>query len=427
MRDKFKKNIIEFQERALPNLTAREYTIPTDAKKIVSLIGIRRSGKTSILFNMIKRLSATVGVENIVYINFEDDRLFGLELKNLDDLIEAYYELYPDKRSQKVYLFLDEILNIKNWELFVRRIYDTLKLQLFITGSSSKLLSAEIASCLRGRTITFEIFPFSFKEYLQYKNIKINLHSPRSLNYIKNAFDSYLKEGGFPECINEDKFIRGKILSDYMNLIIYKDIVERYNIKNKELLRHLIKYCFINIGTLLSFNKLYNQYKSLGYKLSKDSLFEYFSYLEEAYTLFKIPIYRASLKEQLRNPKKIYAVDNALKGMFEFSFSEDYSKLYENLTFLHLRRQSSEIYYFKQNQEVDFYTVIDGKKLLINVCFDLSDIETRQRELDGLLEAMKFLNINESFLLTKSEESIVKMDNYVIKIEPLFKYLLQEN
>ena len=425
MRDKFKKNIIEFQERKLPDLVPREYIIPTDTKKIVSLIGIRRSGKTSILFNMIKQLSVTVGIENIIYINFEDDRLFGLELKDLDDLLEAYYELYPDKRTQTVYLFLDEIQNIKNWELFVRRIYDTLRLQLFITGSSSKLLSAEIASCLRGRTITFEIFPFSFREYLQYKNIKINLHSPRSLNYIKNAFDSYLKAGGFPECINEDKFIRSKILSDYMNLIIYKDIIERYNIKNKQLLRHLIKYCFINIGTLLSFNKLYNQYKSLGYKLSKDSLFEYFSYLEEAYTLFKVPIYRESRKEQLRNPKKIYAVDNALKGMFEFSFSEDYSKLYENLTFLHLRRQSSEIYYFSQHQEVDFYTVIDGKKLLINVCFSLDSIETRQRELSGLLEAMKFLNINESFLLTKSEEAIEKIDNHIINIIPLFKYLLQ--
>lgn len=424
MKKQFKLIISEFQERAIPNLTEREQDIPLNSKKIISLIGVRRSGKTSILFNMIKKLRQKVSNENIVYLNFEDDRLFEMELNNLNDLIDAYYELYPAKRAEKIYLFFDEIQNIDNWELFVRRVYDTLDVQIFITGSSSKLLSAEIATSLRGRTITYEIFPFSFKEILEHKDIAVNLHSPSSLSYIKNELESYLKSGGFPEIIDEDSFFQKKILSGYMDLIIYKDIVERHGITNRDLLKHLIKYCFVNMGTLLSFNKLYNEYKSRGFKLTKNSLYDYFSYLEEAFAFFKVPIYRDSIREEMRNPKKIYAVDNGFKALFDFSFSDDYSKLYENIVFLHLRRQSSEIYYYKEKQEVDFYCVIDGTKQLINVSYDLSGEKTRDREISGLVEAMKYFNIKKSFLITREEAAVEYIDECEIIILPLYEFLL---
>lgn len=426
MKELFKLLITDFQEREIPQLIEREYNIPYNSKKIISLIGIRRSGKTSILYNIIMKLRKTISNENIVYINFEDDRLLDVTVHDLDFLIQGYYELYPSKRDEKVYFFFDEIQNIDNWELFVRRIYDTLKVQIFITGSSSKLLSAEIATGLRGRTISFEIFPFSFKEVLQYKNIDVNLYSSKSLSYIKNVFDEYLKTGGFPECIGEDKYIRNKILSDYMNLVIYKDVIERHNIKNIDLLKHIIKYCFSNPGTLISMIKLYNYYKTTGLKVSKDSLFEYFSYLEEAYSVFKVPIYRDSLKEEMRNPKKIYIIDNAFKSLFDTSFSDDYSKLYENITFLHIRRQTSEIYYYKRNQEVDFYTVIDGKKILVNVSYDIRNPDTKKREISGLIEAMRDLKIKESYLITSEKESEETIEDMKIKIIPLFKFLLKE-
>jgi len=191
MKKQFKTIILDNQEREFKDITPREYDIPMKTKKIVSLIGVRRCGKTYILYSLIEKFRKKVAKENIVFINFEDDRLFPISLKNLDDLIVAYYELYPNKRKEKVYFFLDEIQNIEGWELFVRRIYDTLNIQIYITGSSSKLLSSEIATSLRGRTITYEIFPFSFKEYLVHKKIKVNLHSSSS---IKNAFNSYEKE-----------------------------------------------------------------------------------------------------------------------------------------------------------------------------------------------------------------------------------------
>jgi len=162
MKEIFKKLIIDSQEREFGELVEREYKIPLKTRKIVSLIGVRHSGKTSLLFKLIESLRGQVDRENIAYINFEDDRLFPIVLKDLDGFIEGFYELYPEKRDEKIYLFLDEVQSIEGWELFVRRLHDTLNVQLSITGSSSRLLSSELASSLRGRTIAYEIFPFSF-------------------------------------------------------------------------------------------------------------------------------------------------------------------------------------------------------------------------------------------------------------------------
>jgi len=362
--------------------------------------------------------------ENIIYINFEDDRLYPLELAHLDMILESYYELYPTKRDEKVYLFLDEIQAVSNWELYIRRIYDTLNLQIFITGSSAKLLSTEIATSLRGRTITYEIFPFSFKEYLKFQGIEINFNSSKSLSFIKNALSTYLKDGGFAETIGEDSTISRKILSDYLELIVYKDIVERYNISNRSLLKVLNKYCFTNIATLVSFNKLYNEFKSLGYKLSKDTIFQYVSYLEDAYTLFTVPIYRNSIKEEQRNPKKVYAIDNGFKKIYDYAIDKDMGKLYENLVFLHLRAKTKSIYYFKEKQQVDFYAKLDDKEVLANVSYKIDDEKTKQREINGLIEAMKYFKLDIGYLITEDVENVIEIGDKKIFVMPLYKYLL---
>jgi len=375
---------------------------------------------------MIKTLRVTVSKENIIYINFEDDRLYPLELSHLDMMLEGYYELYPQKRDEKVYLFLDEIQAVPQWEVYVRRIYDTLNLQIFITGSSAKLLSTEIATSLRGRTISYEIFPFSFKEYLRFQDIEVNLHSSKSLSFIKNALSSYLKDGGFAETIGEDKTIARKILSDYLELIVYKDIVDRYNISNRSLLKILNKYCFTNIATLISFNKLYNDFKSQGYKLSKDTIFLYISHLEDAYALFTVPIYRNSIKEEQRNPKKVYAIDNGFKKIYDYAIDKDISKLYENIVFLHLRAKTKNIYYFKQTQEVDFYAKLDDKEVLVNVSYKIEDEKTRKREIEGLLEAMEYFKLESAYLVTEDEESVLEIADKKIFVVPLYKFLLGE-
>jgi predicted AAA+ superfamily ATPase len=426
MRNIFRRIITDFQERPIRSTLKREVNVPLYSDKIISLIGVRRCGKTSILYNMIEELRRSIDPKNIVYINFEDDRLFGSKLGDLDEMIEGYFELYPDKRDEKVYLFFDEVQNIFGWEVFIRRIYDTLNVQITITGSSSKLLSSEIATSLRGRTLTYEIFPFSFKEYLRFKNITINLNSSKSLSYIKNSFEEYLVSGGFPETIGEEGSIQKRILSDYVNLIVYKDIIERYNISNTVLLKHLIKYTFVNIATSISITKLYNDFKSNGFKLGKETLFDYFGYLEEAYALFSVPIFRSSVREEQRNPKKIYAIDNGLRAVYDASFSFDYAKLYENLVFLALRSQTADIYYVKEHQEVDFYCVINGEKKLINVSYEIDNPKTWEREISSLLEGMNYIGIERSMLITKDKDEILTIDNKQIVCIPLWKWLLSE-
>jgi predicted AAA+ superfamily ATPase len=426
MKEVFKRLITDFIEKDIKNIQKREYDIPLESKKIISLIGVRRSGKSSLLFDTINQLRKKTAKENIIYINFEDDRLYPLELSHLDLILESYYELYPQKRGEKIYLFLDEVQVVENWELYIRRVYDTENIQIYITGSSAKLLSTEIATSLRGRTITYEIFPFSFKEYLEYKNININLYSSKSLSFIHNELENYLFDGGFAETIKEDKTISRKILSDYLELIVYKDIVDRYNISNRSLLKSLNKYCFTNLATLVSFTKLYNEFKSQGFKIGKDTIFNYVSHLEDAYAIFTLHIYRNSVKEEQRNPKKVYAIDNGFKKIYDYAMGEDKSKLYKNIVFLHLRRQTKDLYYFKQNQEVDFYARIEAKEYLINVSYIIEDEKTRKRELDGLLEAMAYFKLSEAYLITKDEESTVKIENKTIFIKPLYKYLLED-
>jgi predicted AAA+ superfamily ATPase len=426
MKEVFKRLITDFIEKDIKNIQKRKYAIPLESKKIISLIGVRRSGKSSLLFDTINQLRKIQPKENIIYINLEDDRLYPLKLASLDAILEAYYELYPHKKDEKIYLFLDEVQVVENWELYIRRVYDTENIQIYITGSSAKLLSTEIATSLRGRTITYEIFPFSFKEYLEYKNININLYSSKSLSFIHNELENYLFDGGFAETIAEDKSISRKILSDYLELIVYKDIVDRYNISNRSLLKSLNKYCFTNLATLVSFTKLYNEFKSQGFKIGKDTIFNYVSHLEDAYAIFTLPIYRNSVKEEQRNPKKVYAIDNGFKKIYDYAMGEDKSKLYENIVFLHLRRQTKDLYYFKQNQEVDFYARIEAKEYLINVSYIIEDEKTRKRELDGLLEAMAYFKLDVAYLITKDEESVVKIENKTIFIKPLYKYLLED-
>ena len=424
MRDVFKKIITDFHEKEMPPTLPRDVRIPVNSGKIVSVIGVRRSGKTSLLCHVIEKLRETVPPTDIIYINFEDDRLFPLELKHLNELMEAYYELHPEKREKKVYVFFDEIQNIEHWEKFVRRIYDSLHVEIFITGSSSKLLSSEIATALRGRTITYELFPFSFSEYLRFRKIGVNMHSSKSVSYITNAFDDYITHGGFPETVGALPDIRSRILKDYVDLIIYRDIIERHGIKNLALMKHLVKYCFSNMATSASMTKLYNDFKSQGFKLGKDTLFDYFSYLSDAFALFSVPVFRNSVREEMRNPKKIYAVDNGLKSIYDVSLSPDYGRLYENTAFLHLRRKTREVYYFLQNQEVDLYCRSDNGQMIANISYDISSPKTRVRELNGLVEALNFFNHDQGYLLTGNHEETLKHHGKTISILPLWKWLL---
>lgn len=423
MKNIIKRLIVDFQERPVPSRISRDLSFPIDSGKVISLIGVRRSGKTSVLLKTIEQLKKTLDKRRIVYLNFEDDRLDKLTIAELDLLIEAYYELYPTLRENRTYWFFDEIQNIEGWEKFIRRMHDTEIGQIFITGSSAKLLSSELATSLRGRTLCYEIFPFSFREYLRYQKVEINIHSSASRALIKHHFDHYLLHGGFIECFNQNDDVERRILRDYLDLVIYRDIIDRFGVANRTLLKHLIKYLFANPATLISYNKLYNEFRSQGFKISKDTLIDYFSYLSDAFAAFSVPIYRRSIREEQRNPKKVYIIDNGYKRLYDAFAGQDIGKLYENLVFLHLRRKTPELFYFKQKYEVDFYAM----DTLFNVCATIAKPATRRRETRALEEAMAHLKKNESFLLTEDAEETIRTASGNIHVLPAWKWLCSDS
>ncbi|OGW05483.1 MAG: ATPase [Nitrospinae bacterium RIFCSPLOWO2_01_FULL_39_10] len=425
-KDILKTIITDSQEKDMSHVMDRDIQIPLNTGKVISLVGVRRSGKTHLLYSIINKLRKTTDPKNIVYINFEDDRLFPLELKDLTNLLDAYYELYPDKKNERVYFFFDEIQNVQYWEKFIRRLYDTENCTVFITGSSAKLLSREIATTLRGRTLSYEVFPLSFSEFLRFKKINTDFYSSKSLAKIKNAFSEYLIKGGFPEIVNYDSTIFMKTLQEYIDLIMFRDVIERYNISNTFLLKRLIKFCFTNIATHVSFNKLYNDFKSQGLSLSRNTVYEYIACLEDAFALFTIPIYAKSVREQWRNPRKIYTVDVGFKTAMDYPFSIDIGRVFENIVFLELRRQSEKIYYFKGKHEVDFYYTSDGKEHLLNVSYDMESPATRAREIKGLIEAMKSLSLKEGSIITAEHKDMIKTDVGKINVIPLWEWLLEK-
>lgn len=421
MKKELFKKIIRDNQEYIPERFPRELELPLDSSKIISLIGSRRSGKTSVFYYTIHKLRSMFPAENIVYVSFDDDRMYDFNLADFQVLLDAYYEMFPLKKSETVYFFFDEIQNIPNWELFIRRIYDTEKCRIFLTGSSSRLLSKEISTGLRGRTVTFTLFPLSFSEFLSFKSVNPDIYSSAQTALIKNELNNYIETGGYPELLLEND-LKVKILREYIDMIIYKDLIERYNVSNLFLIKYLVKYCFTNISTLLSINRVYKILSSMGKSVSKNTLYDYFSYLEDAMILYQIPVFSDSAAVQQRNPKKMYVVDIGLKKAV--SFEEDRGKIFENIVFNQLKRRYDDIFYYKNGQEVDFVFMNKGKPQLINVSNDIDDAETYQREVSGLYAAMKQLNLKESFLITDYQEKDEILEDAVLHIVPLWKWLI---
>lgn len=421
----FKRLILDSQERDFSHVIARDQAIPLDSGKIISLIGARRSGKTHLQFQQIRELRQKVDPANIVYLNLEDDRLFPLQAQDLSEFLECYYELYPRKKEEWIYLFFDEIQNAPEWERFIRRIHDQEKCRIVLTGSSSKLLSREIASSLRGRTLSVEVFPLSFTEYLRFRGIAPRPPSSRTQALLKNALADYLIWGGFPELVPFTEDLRRRTLQEYLDLIMYRDILERHGITNTFLLKFLIKYCVTHVATDFSVIKLFNDFRSQGLQLSKNTIYDYMNFMEEAYLLFTVPLFSDSVRESMRNPRKIYSLDNGFKLAADLSRAEDAGRLLENLVFLELRRRFPAIHYFKGKQAVDFCVIHEGRPRLINVCHDLSTPGTRQREIAGLSEAMGRLGVRSSLLITSSiEEEWTEGQRHIHAI-PAWKWLLE--
>ena len=364
--------------------------------------------------------------EQIIYINFEDERL-NLESENLQLIFDSYYELFPNQEKE-IYLFLDEIQEIPEWEKFVRRVYDHITKKIFLTGSSSKMLSSEIASSLRGRTIEFKMNPLNFREYSHFREIDVeDIYSSKNSAILKNAFKDYLNEGGYPDLINRDSIIRTKLLDSYFNVMIFKDLIERFEVKNHHVLKEFIKSLSESIGSEFSINKIYNDFKSQGYRISKNSLYLYLDYCKSIFLYSTLEKFCYSSRKRRQANKKIYIMDTGLLNSITYRFSNDYGKLLENLIFNLLKQSEKEVFYLGNGFECGFIVRNKNKLELIQVAYDISDEKTRKREIKSLLKASESYNDAELKIITFENEEIINTENKAISVIPAWKWCLSKD
>lgn len=390
-------------------------------KQIIALSGVRRSGKTYLLFQLIQELIKK-SPNNVCYINFEDER-FTDAVEQLDFIYKVFLEhKNPDG---KIFFFLDEIQNIKRWEKWIARMYEK-NIKFFVSGSNASLLSTEFSKSLTGRHKLITIFPLSFSQFIFAKDknlLKESSYIPEIQAKIKHLLDKYLRFGGFPEIVFEGK---GDLLDGYFNDIIAKDIIFRENIKFKQSLKEIALFLMTNIGRYHSLYSLNKIIKARSINTIKNYLF----YLENAYLFFKIPYFTYSLKSQLSNPFKIYAIDTGLRNSLAHNFSTDMGWLYENTVALELMRDygKENIFYWKSSkkEEVDF-VVKKATKIfrIIQVCFQITE-ENKKREFNSLVSASRSLKCNNLTLTTYDQEGEEKYKGKKIKIIPLWKWLLED-
>ncbi len=419
------KNIIIEKQIAIPKykLTLREITFGDKSNYV--LVGIRRAGKSYLLYQDIqtKVREGKITINDVLYINFEDERLSSLKAEELGVILDSYMELYPEHQPL---IYLDEIQNVEGWEKFARRLSDS-KYRVMITGSNAKMLSREIYSTLGGRYIPREIFPFSFKEYLAYHQVQLDRnweYNPEKKAGIAHLFDIYFYEGGIAESFEQpDK-------REYTNALYQKiligDIVERNNIRNSRVFRFLAKKLADSVMQPSSLTRLQNLVKSTGDTISMVSLKDYLEYMHDAYLFFSIPNLLSPLSEQMTLQKR-YVADNGILNLFLFNGE---TKLLENLVAIELNRKFRNtdgevlLYYYRNNIEVDF--CVPSRHIAIQVTYNLND-DTYEREVGGLQRFLKANPDYQGYIITRDDEKEIAMEEKVIRVVPIWKWLLFED
>ncbi len=391
--------------------------------EVITITGVRRCGKSTALYQFCKGLiDKGCNKKDILIVNIEDPRFRNPSIELLENICGTYIEeLQPSKRH---YVILDEIQIVNGWEKFVRFLHENKKVSVFVTGSTSKLMSQDYSSVMTGRHVDYTTYPLSFREYLSFKDVEINTKIKILANKHKiiSLLKEYIEFGGFPKVALLDKNEKNKLLNAYFEDIITKDVLLKHRIAEKEVLVELSKYYLSNMASIHSFNKLKNIFG-----VSLDTVQRFSEYLSDAYVLFFVKKFSYKVKEQILNPKKVYCIDAGLRNAVCFRFSEDIGKLYENVVFLELKRKGKEIYYWKdaQQREVDF-VIKEGLvvKELIQVCLNLENEKTKKRETDALLIALDEFEINEGTIITEDYENEENFDGKIIKFIPLWKWLL---
>lgn len=390
----------------------------------VIITGVRRSGKSSLFSLIIQELfKSGINRNQILFLNFEEPQ-FSMDLSPLflDELVALYRErVNPDK---KIYFFLDEIQNLPDWQRWVRREADLKEHKVFVTGSSAKLLSGEIATLLTGRYITFQVFPLSFREILSWNNIQHSTEIEYTENraLIRNKLNEYFQWGGYPEVVLvESEERRKKILSQYLTDILYRDIVYRHQIRDVRLLEAIAHFYITNISSLHSYNRIRNLYNT-----SIDNIRRYSAFLEESFLVFFLKKFSFKLSNQQKTNRKVYAVDVGLRNQYGFRFSEDFGKLAENVVALTALRRADQVFYHTNQGECDFIIQQEQKFKPIQVCMDdLREEHIRSREMKGIISALRYLREHQGIILTDNHEGQEKIENLTISFVPLWKFLVE--
>ncbi len=374
---------------------------------VVIISGVRRCGKSTLLKQIINENPG-------YYLNFDDDRLINFSVNDFQKLAEVFLELYGERK----YYYLDEIQNIKGWELFARRLREEEK-KLYVTGSNATMLSKELGTRLTGRYLQITLYPFSFHEFIQYKKVpvhKLDNFTTEEKSHLKAAFSQYITLGGFPEYLLTENV---EYLRTLYNNIIYRDVLARYNITNDKSVKELMYQIASNTAKEFSYNSLKNTLR-LG---SSTTIKDYISYIENSYLLMQIPKFSYSTKSQIYANKKIFMIDTAMAILNGFRISGDMGRLLENMVCIQLKRNNHELFYFRNRFECDFITKKNNSYQAIQVCYELND-NNRTREINGLVEAMDKLNLKKGEILTIDQEEELVQDDRQLKIVPAYKWFL---
>lgn len=437
MREVIREKLADAVTAERTQLTRRDVRLPQVPRKVQAIIGMRRSGKTCFLHQcQLDRLQAGAPRESLVYFNFEDDRLAGLQGAQLPWVLEEYFLRFPQFRDQqRVTFFFDEPQVVPGWEQFIRRIIDTEKVDVFVSGSSAKLLSREVATALRGRAMETIIYPFSFRECLRHRQEEpagdASFLAKAKRSAVERAFADYLRTGGFPEAQGLESQDRIPLLQGYVDAVVLRDVIERHGIPNVIAIRSLTRQLLGAAANLVSVHRVFNDLKSQGVSVSKDSLHAMLAHLEDAFLIRLVPIATTSERQRQSNPRKVYPIDSGLIAAFDRTGRAHQGYALETAVLIELQRRRCELAYVRTPDgfEVDFLaTPLSGKPMLIQVCADLSQAEVREREFRAFESARAVYRKLPGLLLTVSSTDAAAAQQVAppgVTVRPAWEWMLE--
>ena len=433
MKNAIKEVLREFYQDGLPSgIVHRDVEYYENLSSATVVKGMRRTGKTYVTYERMAALMASgIPQGRIVHMNFEDDRIKAIQLDGLQLINEVHAELFPEHAHEKCWYFLDELQNVDGWEAYARRLVDSPKTMLCLTGSSSKLLSEEIATAMRGRSIPMEVFPLSFREFIRFNGIMDKIptdgFTAAERGILRNAISRYLEVGGFPAVQGMPDAMRIATLQDYVHAVLYRDVLQRHKVTSVQSLLYTLDYLLHNFARRTSARAISGVLRNLAYPSRREDVADYISWFKDSYLVYPVSVMSDSLAVKRVNPDKYYIVDTGLVNAVTTKADAERGWKLENLVFMALRRRQARINYYSldMNREVDFcvYDQVSGNSSLVQVSWALADETTFKRELVALREAREATGISDCTIVTWDDEK--RLDDG-IRIVPAWKWLLEQ-